>query len=120
MMEQEDIGRVPAAPGSRASTEPPSTGSLGPSGFDPSRYGFAAYCAGWKAAMLCFRDPTALKDGHARKWIESNPPETFDMPMVWRELASDSDGSPKGGDAARGSVACDDSAGRSEAEVSPQ
>lgn len=32
-----DLGRVPLAPGSRASTEPQSTQGLGPMGFDPSR-----------------------------------------------------------------------------------
>jgi hypothetical protein len=79
-------GRDPCGSGSRASTEPVPVSAL--SGFDPScgallAYGHAAYCAGWSAACRCLSSPADFPDWHSRDWIENNPPEQFNKPLIW-------------------------------------
>lgn len=75
------------------------------SGDAPSRgvlhaYGHAAYCAGWKAALLCVRSPAALSENHSRDWIEGHPPESFITPIVWA-MDSDTDRSGKADETAQ-------------------
>jgi hypothetical protein len=45
-------------------------------------YGFAAYCAGWKAAIRTL-DGKSLRDRHVQHWLIANPPVERPAPN-WR------------------------------------
>ena len=46
-------------------------------------YGFAAYCAGWSAAVRCIAKPQSAPENHGRDWFFDNPPVEMSKP-VWR------------------------------------
>lgn len=51
---------------------------------DMRGYGFAAYCAGWKAAVAAMQDPdNGVSECHARDYFLANPPKPTPDP-VWR------------------------------------